>query len=120
MKIAIIGTGGIGRGLATLFVRHAHTVILGTRNPDRPNELARDLSLQAVSYAEAADAAELVCFCIGWEHAEGAIAMLGDLSGKVLLDPSNPETLPTAAVSPSVTPSRARRFWPPDFPGPRW
>ena len=91
MQIAVIGTGGIGSALATLFARHGHSVILGTRNPDGDHPLARELGVRAVDYRAAAASAELVCFCVPWEHAAATARQLGDLSGKIIIDPSNPE-----------------------------
>ena len=91
MQIAVIGTGGIGSALATLFSRHGHSLILGSREPDRDNPLAHELGLRPVTYRAAAASAEIVCFCVAWEHSAGAIELLGDLSGKILMDPSNPE-----------------------------
>ena len=93
MRVAIIGTGGIGSGLASLFARHAHEVVLGSRSAERAERLARELGAAAASgYRAAAEAADLLCFCVPWEHREEALSELGDLAGRVLLDPSNPET----------------------------
>lgn len=92
MQIAILGTGGIGSALAALFQRHGHALVLGTRNPDRPNRLAERLGVPAVGYREAAASAEISCFCVAWEHSEAVLAELGDLAGRILVDPSNPET----------------------------
>src|SRR5262249_6737454 len=35
--------------------------------------------------------AQLVCFCVPWEYARDAAAQLGDVRGKIILDPTNPE-----------------------------
>jgi predicted dinucleotide-binding enzyme len=91
MRLAVIGTGDIGSGLAALFSRHGHALVLGTRDPSRPNPLAQELGLRPVSYRAAAESADLVCFCVPWEHSAGALGALGDLTGKILVDPSNPE-----------------------------
>jgi hypothetical protein len=92
MRIAVVGTGGIGSALAALFSRHGHGVILGSRSPRRAGALAKAIGASGVSgYEAAAKAADLVCFCVPWEHSAETIALLGDLSGKILLDPSNPE-----------------------------
>lgn len=93
MQVALIGTGDIASGLASLFLRHGHSVALGTRQPERPNRLAAALALEAVSYSRAAESADLVCFCVPWQHAEPVAAELASsVTGKILLDPSNPET----------------------------
>jgi len=92
MRVAIIGVGGIGSALATLFAHHGHEVILASRDPETARHLARDIGATAVeSYRTAAEACSLLCFCIAWEHAEAAVERLGDLSGTVVLDVTNPE-----------------------------
>jgi len=92
MRIAMIGTGGIGSALAHLFAAHGHDVVIGSRFPEAAEPLARSIGASGLfDYRSAAEAAELLCFCIPWEHSAAAISRLGDLSGKILLDPSNPE-----------------------------
>lgn len=92
MRVAIIGVGGIGSALATLFAHHGHEVFVAARNPEAARQLARDIGAKAVeSYRAAAEACNLLCFCIAWEYAEAAVERLGDLSGKVVLDVTNPE-----------------------------
>ena len=91
-RIAVIGTGGIGSALAGLFSRHGHDVVLGSRVPKAAERQARSLGATGVfDYRTAARKADLLCFCIPWEHSASAISQLGDMSGKVLIDPSNPE-----------------------------
>ncbi len=92
MRIAVIGTGGIGSALAGLFARHGHEVIIGSRFPEAAGPLAKSIGAAGLlDYRAAAEAAELLCFCVRWEHSASAMSLLGDLSGKILLDPSNPE-----------------------------
>lgn len=93
MRIAIIGAGGIGSALAHLFARFGHRVSIGSRNTESANVELRKLAEDRVMpYKEAAESAELLCFCIPWEHQIGALQLLGDISGKVVIDVSNPET----------------------------
>lgn len=56
MRIAILGTGGVGFALAQALSAAGHDVTLGSRTPE-----ARDgLPVQALGYADAARSAELV------------------------------------------------------------
>ena len=86
MRIAVIGAGGIGTALCSLFKRHEHEVFVGSRSGP-------------MSYREAALAAEIVFFCIPWEHHGAAVAALGDIGGRVLVDVSNPESLDGRALA---------------------
>ncbi len=94
MRVAIIGTGGIGSALATLFARNGHDVILGSRSVQKATILARQIGGSAASsYRDAAALADVLFFCVPWEHKDGALEQLGDLSGKIVVDVSNPETV---------------------------
>ncbi len=94
MRVAIIGTGGIGSALATLFARNGHDVFLGSRSRQKATLLARQIGNSLASnYRAAAESADLVFFCVPWKHKNGALDQLGDLSGKIVVDVSNPETV---------------------------
>ncbi len=94
MRVAMIGIGGIGSALATLFARNGHEVILGSRSVQQATLLARQLgAADPSSYRVAAESADLLFFCVPWEHKDGALEQLGDLSGKIVVDVSNPETI---------------------------
>lgn len=92
MQIAIIGTGDMGSALGELFVRHGHEVILGSRNPQAASRLAAEIDArEATTYQKAAQSSEIICLCIQWRHREEVLSQLGDLSGRILIDVSNPE-----------------------------
>jgi len=94
MRVAVIGIGGIGSALAELFARNGHDVFLGSRSAEKATSLMRKIGGSAAcSYREAAESADLLCFCVPWEHAGGALDQLGDLTGKIVVDVSNPETV---------------------------
>jgi 8-hydroxy-5-deazaflavin:NADPH oxidoreductase len=82
MRIAILGAGTVGQRLASKLRELGHDLSIGTRNP-------RDA---AVSYAEAAEAAELVVIATSEAVSLEALDAAGaeNLSGKVLIDVSNP------------------------------
>lgn len=90
MRIAVIGTGSVGRTLAAAFTRIGHDVVVGTRDPDatRAREEWADPAVLA-TYAEAAVGADLVVNATGGQVSLAALAQV-DLTGKVLLDVANP------------------------------
>lgn len=93
MRIAIIGAGEIGSALANLFTRFGHRVSIGSRHPESANaELRKLADGRVMPYQDAAESSELLFFCIPWAHQIGALQLLGDISGKVVIDVSNPET----------------------------
>jgi predicted dinucleotide-binding enzyme len=107
MKIAVLGTGTVGRALAQRLSGLGHDVVVGTRDPESTLARAeadamgtapyRDFAaahpqVRLAAFAEAAEHGELVVNATGGAaalpalHAAGADA----LAGKVLIDISNP------------------------------
>ncbi len=91
MKIAIIGLGNVGSALARGW-KGRHDLLLGTRGATDPDtkELAVQTGGKLLSQADAARAAEIVVLALPWNAAEKAVAGLGDLTGKIIIDCMNP------------------------------
>jgi predicted dinucleotide-binding enzyme len=93
MDIAIIGAGQVGGALAAAWGRIGkHRIRLGVRRPDDADvrRLAEATGAVVASPADAAGAAEVVVLALPWRAAEVAVAALGDLGGKVVVDCMNP------------------------------
>jgi 8-hydroxy-5-deazaflavin:NADPH oxidoreductase len=94
MRIAIIGTGNIGRVLGACWARRGHHIIFGTRRPDSDDvrELIRTTGsdTRAAFPKEAAAGADVVVLATPWHAAEQTARSLGSLSGKTLIDCINP------------------------------
>lgn len=94
--IAMIGTGFVGSALGPRFAEQGYRVIYGAREPERADVVglvertAGDAA--AVTPAEAARAADIVVLALPWNVVEEVTRELGDLSGKVIVDPTNPRT----------------------------
>jgi predicted dinucleotide-binding enzyme len=92
--IAIIGTGMVGGTLGKRWGALGHPIIYGSRDPDRP--AVRELVAQsgkeakALRPAEAAAQASVVLFAVPWKAVEESARSLGDLSGKIVIDVTNP------------------------------
>ena len=93
-KIAIIGTGRVGGSLGPRLGAAGYSVTYGTRAPEYPRikELvARSGSgASAALPADAARSASLVMITTPWLNTKEAIASLGKLEGKVVIDTTNP------------------------------
>jgi 8-hydroxy-5-deazaflavin:NADPH oxidoreductase len=91
MKIAVIGSGSVGRTLAPAFQRLGHDVVVGTRDPEATarREEWVGIDVRLVVFDEAADGAELVVNATGGMVSLEALSRV-DLAGKVVLDVSNP------------------------------
>lgn len=94
MRIAVLGTGRVGKVLGTRWAEKGHQVTYGSRDPgsDRARQLI-DQSGGKVSVAPIAHAvshAEVVLGAIPYDACEDTLKSLGDLKGRILIDCSNP------------------------------
>ena len=105
MRIAVLGTGAVGRTLAPAFVRLGHEVRVGTRDPAATRE-REDWTLDGplVPYGEVADAAVLVVNATNGQVSLDALSEAGAdaLAGVVLLDVANPLDF-SAGFPPTLT-----------------
>lgn len=92
--IAIIGTGDVARALGPEFAAQGHTIIYGSRNPD--SDKVRNLLQQSGDGATAmlpkdsvADA-EIVVLAVPGTVVADVVNGLGQLDGRIIIDPTNP------------------------------
>ena len=95
--VAMIGTGEVAGALGPEFAALGHRIIYGSRNPDRP--AVRELLLRtgkgasATSQAAASAQADIVVLAVPWNAVQEVLSNLGDLSGKIVIDPTNPRVI---------------------------
>jgi predicted dinucleotide-binding enzyme len=96
MRFAVLGTGDVGHAIATKLVSLGHSVRMGSRTADNPKATAWATSAgdraSHGTFADAAAFAEIVVNATGGTHTLAALEAAGadHLSGKVLVDISNP------------------------------
>jgi predicted dinucleotide-binding enzyme len=91
-KIAVIGSGVIGRTLATRFAQAGHTVTFGARDPRKPDllELAAGMGADVAGIEAAIDTADVVVWAINGAAMADAIAAHGSrLDGRTVIDATN-------------------------------
>lgn len=91
--IAVIGTGEVGSALGPEFAALGHTIVYGSREPQRDE--VRDLVARtgegasaALPESAAADA-EIVVLAVPGLVVDEVTRSLGDLAGKIIIDPTN-------------------------------
>jgi 8-hydroxy-5-deazaflavin:NADPH oxidoreductase len=90
VKVAVIGTGRMGRGFATALAPK-HQVTVGSRDPNRARRAASVTgAARGATYAEAAADAEVVILTVPWAAMEETLGRLGELNGTVVVDVSYP------------------------------
>lgn len=92
--IAVIGTGDVGGALGPAFAGQGHTIVYGSRDPGRGKvkklvERSGELA-SATTPADAASQADIVVLAVPGLMVEEITKSLGDLSGKIIIDPTNP------------------------------
>lgn len=94
MRIAVIGSGSVGTGLARSWSRLGHTVVIGSRSPDSERvvslvaEIGGDVS--AAGLADSVNGADVIVLAVPWSAAEVSLEAMGDLSERVIIDATNP------------------------------
>ncbi len=92
--IAIIGTGNVGGALGPEFAAQGHTIVYGSRDPDDSDvaELVERTGkgASATTQADAVARADIVVLAVPGTLVAEITAKLGDLSGKLIIDPTNP------------------------------
>ena len=95
-RVGVLGTGEVGRRLAAGFSSRGHDVMIGSREPGKP-ELGEWLSgdgagIEAGTFSETAAHGDLLVLAVLGNAAEQAIADAGTerFAGKVVIDAMNP------------------------------
>lgn len=93
MKITILGTGVVGRTLAARFAGLGHDIVLTARNleGERMIEARRAVpAAHVLPVDEAAAGADAIVLATQYGDAAAALAGLGDIAGKIVIDTTNP------------------------------
>jgi NADPH-dependent F420 reductase len=112
MNISIFGTGNMARGLAVLFARAGHRIVLSSRDEAKARNVATELGngIQAVSFAGAAGAADAVVLAVPYEAAADVIDAAGGFAGKIIIDITNPLTADYSGLTIGHTTSAAEEI----------
>ena len=96
MKVGVLGTGMVGRAIATKLVAVGHETMMGSRTPDNEAASAWVAETGATAshgtFADAAAFGALIVNCTAGSASIDALALAGAeaLTGKVVLDLANP------------------------------
>ena len=107
MKIAIVGASSVGGTLGSAWRRRGHDVAYGVPQPDAAKYASLDAPV--MTNRAAAHGAAVVALCTPWQATRQAIADCGDLSGKVVIDCTNPLTPDNTSLAVGHTTSGAEQ-----------
>lgn len=90
MKIAIVGSGNIGAGLARPWAK-GHEVTFAARDPNDAElgALAKEIGAKVATIADAVRAAEVVTLAMPYGALADVVAAGGDWKGKIVIDCTN-------------------------------
>jgi len=92
-QIAIIGTGNVAGALGPEFAALGHDIVYGSRDPSREDVKAlverTGSGASATTPAESVAGADVVVLAVPGGLVETITHSLGDLSGKIIIDPTN-------------------------------
>ena len=107
MKIAIIGAGNVGGTLGRILTQKGHEIVFGVRNPQSSKvQSAVDSTGRkalAASVEEAASHGEVLILATPWNATQEAIASSGNLTGKIIIDATNPLEMTPAGLAAGLT-----------------
>lgn len=113
MRIAVIGTGNVGGTLGTRWAQGGHQVIFGSRKPQAEDVRAvlstAGPNSRVATPREAAHSSDVVVLAVPWPAVRDAISELGDLSGKTVVDATNPLQPKLAGLELGTTVSAAEK-----------
>jgi predicted dinucleotide-binding enzyme len=100
LKIGVVGAGRVGGGLAAMWSRAGHDVILsGSRNAGALEAKATNIGAQPASVSEAVASSDVIALAVPAGVAVRTLAEAGDLSGKVIIDCTNDVTRASGSVT---------------------
>lgn len=86
MKIAVLGVGNVGSTLGRRFTGAGHEVMYGVRKPDDPKHTGMKVASMRAACADA----EVIVLAVPWSAAIETVGAAGDVSGKIIIDATNP------------------------------
>ena len=94
MQITVIGSGSVGAGLARAWSAMGHSVVIGSRSPESERVIALVSKIgngvEAAPVPDSVVGADVIVLAVPWSAAEESISSLGDVSGRVFVDATNP------------------------------
>lgn len=112
MNIAILGTGAMGKSIASRLTASRFNVIIGSREPSRAKALAAEIGggVQCASLRGAAGAADVIVLAVPYGSARETLAAAGNIDGKIVIDITNPLTPDFSGLTVGHTSSAAEHI----------
>ena len=107
MKIGIIGAGNVGGTLGRILTQKGHEIVFGVRDPQSSKVQAAVDSTAgkaiAASVREAASHGDVLILATPWNATQEALVSAGNLTGKIIIDATNPLEMTPAGLAAGLT-----------------
>ena len=111
MKITVIGAGNMGSAFVKQLTRAGHQVSVTARDSTKAEKVAAaNPGAKAVPTSGAAEGADAVVLATGYAEAVGALRSVGPLTGKIVIDITNPLTADYMGLTLGYTTSAAEEI----------
>ncbi|MCI0442297.1 NADPH-dependent F420 reductase [bacterium] len=91
MKIGVIGNGNMGGALGKLWSSRGHKIMFGSRNPESVKTMAGiSPNINSGSIPDAVRFGEVILLAVPWHGVENVFRLAGPVSGKIIIDCTNP------------------------------
>lgn len=92
MKLTVVGYGNIGAAVTKQLTRAGHEVIVSGRDLDKARAVADEHGARVLPLSETSEHCEAYVLAVYFGVVKDVLAEIGDVSGKILIDPTNPLT----------------------------
>jgi predicted dinucleotide-binding enzyme len=103
MDIAILGAGDVGGTLGRRFASIGHTIHFGVPNPndEKYQKLISEIGSSSTvnTVADATRKANVILLATPWDKTEAAVKDAGDVTGKIIIDATNPLKFDASGLS---------------------
>lgn len=92
MKIGILGTGNVAKGLGKALTHHGYHVMFGSRDPQKANALAGQMEhfAQGGTVANTIHYGEIIILAVPYKAVEATLRNIDTFRDKVIVDCTNP------------------------------
>ncbi|ORJ48933.1 NADPH-dependent F420 reductase [Kluyvera intermedia] len=98
MKITVVGTGNMATSFVKQLTKNGHLVQIVGRNAEKSDALAKKYGAKVISPLHGSEA-DIIILATAYAEAVSALRSLGNLSGKLVVDITNPVTADYMALT---------------------
>ncbi|MET3234172.1 UNVERIFIED_ORG: putative dinucleotide-binding enzyme [Burkholderia sp. 1263] len=92
MRITIVGYGNVGSAMLKQLSAADHEVTVTGRHLEGADQVAKQYGARSAPLASAAEGADIVVLAVPFDNVGAALAQLGPLHGRIVIDVTNPLT----------------------------